>query len=174
LTTKVSFWLIPSQEDRAFFQKIIDTLAQEYDAPAFTPHVTIYSGEYAPNESPVEVLEKAIQGVQAFSLRIDKLLYSEEFTKTLFVQFHPSTILSQISETIQSNSKNSSDYALNPHLSLIYKQMNEETNKNIRASLSLPKSEIVFDEVRAISTSETVQTREDVESWKEICISKLQ
>ena len=174
MTTKVSFWLIPSQEDRAFFQKIIDTLAQEYDAPAFTPHVTIYSGEYAPNESPVEVLEKAIQGVQAFSLRIDKLLYSEEFTKTLFVQFHPSTILSQISETIQSNSKNSSDYALNPHLSLIYKQMNEETNKNIRASLSLPKSEIVFDEVRAISTSETVQTREDVESWKEICISKLQ
>jgi hypothetical protein len=174
LTTKVSFWLIPSQEDRAFFQKIIDTLAQEYDAPAFTPHVTIYSGEYAPNESPAELLEKAIQGVQCFSLRIDKLLYSEEFTKTLFVQFHPSTILSQISETIQSNSKNSSDYALNPHLSLIYKQMNEETKKNIRASLSLPKSEIVFDEVRAISTSETVQTREDVESWKEICISKLQ
>ena len=174
MTTKVSFWLIPSQEDRAFFQKIIDTLAQEYDAPAFTPHVTIYSGEYAPNESPAELLEKAIQGVQCFSLRIDKLLYSEEFTKTLFVQFHPSTILSQISETIQSNSKNSSDYALNPHLSLIYKQMNEETKKNINASLSLPKSEIVFDEVRAISTSETVQTREDVESWKEICISKLQ
>jgi hypothetical protein len=52
LKTKVSFWLIPSEEDRVFFQAIIDTISQEYDAPAFTPHVTIDSGEYAHNESP--------------------------------------------------------------------------------------------------------------------------
>ncbi|NEQ22951.1 MAG: cyclic phosphodiesterase-like protein, partial [Microcoleus sp. SIO2G3] len=52
MKTKVSFWLIPSDEDRSYFQEIINTLAQEYDAPAFTPHVTIYSGEYAQEESP--------------------------------------------------------------------------------------------------------------------------
>lgn len=174
MKTKVSFWLIPSQKDRAFFQEIIDTLAQEYDAPIFTPHVTIYSGEYAVDESPVELIEKATHKVQSFSLRVDKLLYTDEFTKALFVQFHQNAILSKISETIHTSSRTPSDFALNPHLSLIYKQMSEETKKKLTTSLSLPKSEVFFDEVRAISASQRVQGREDVESWKVICTSKLQ
>jgi 2'-5' RNA ligase len=174
LKTKVSFWLIPSEEDRAFFQEIIDTLSQEYDAPAFTPHVTIYSGEYAPDETPASLIEKATQGVQSFSLRVDNILYTDEFTKTLFVQFHASGILSQISEILRSSSRKPSDFALNPHLSLIYKQMSEETKKNLTTSLTLPKSEVVFNEVRAISTPDKVQVREDVESWKVIYTRKLQ
>lgn len=174
MTTKVSFWLIPSQEDRAFFQEIIDTLSQEYDAPVFTPHVTIYSGEYESDESPPALLERAIQGVQQVSLKVAQLLYSDEFTKTLFVQFHSSEILSKISEVIESSSKKPSGYTLNPHLSLIYKQMSAETKKKLVNSLSLPKTEVLFDEVTAISSSERVQRREDVESWKVIFTKKLQ
>jgi hypothetical protein len=52
--------------------------------------------------------------------------------------------------------------------------MSEETKKNLTTSLRLPKSEVFFDEVRAISTPERVQKREDVESWKVIFIKKLQ
>ncbi|HEY9605324.1 MAG TPA: 2'-5' RNA ligase family protein [Allocoleopsis sp.] len=173
MATKVSYWLIPSQEDRAFFQDMIDTLAREYDAPSFTPHVTIYSGDSAPNESPDELIEQAIQGVRPFSLKCDRILYSPEFTKTLFVQFQPNSILSQISHSLQSNSKHPSDYTLNPHLSLIYQQMSEETKKKLATSLTLPKSEVIFDEVMAISSPERTQTREDVESWQVICIRKL-
>lgn len=174
MNTKVSFWLIPSGENRAFFQDIIDTLAREYDAPIFTPHVTIYSGDYEPNESPTQLLEDAVQGVQPFSLKVDRLLYTDEFTKTLFVQFHPNESLSKISEILRRSSKQPSNYTLNPHLSLIYKQMNEETKKKLTASLTLPKSEVFFDEVQAISTSERVIEREDVESWKVISIKNLQ
>jgi hypothetical protein len=52
--------------------------------------------------------------------------------------------------------------------------MSEETKKNLTASLRLPKTEVFFDEVQAISTSERVEEREDVESWKVICIRNLQ
>lgn len=173
MKTKVSFWLIPSEEDRAFFQKIIDTLAKEYDAPAFTPHVTIYSGEFAPDETAASLIEKATEGVKPFSLKVDKLLYSDEFTKTLFVQFQQSVILSKISEIIRSHSLNPSSFVLNPHLSLIYKQMDEATKKKLTTSLILTRSEVVFNEVKAISTPEKVQSWADVESWKVICVSKL-
>ena len=115
LKTKISFWLIPSEDDKAFFQKIIDNLAQEYNAPTFTPHVTIYSGEYAPDESPAELIEKAGREVQSFSLKVDKLLYTDSFTKTIFVQFHQNVILSKISDTLQRSSKIPSEFALNPH-----------------------------------------------------------
>lgn len=174
MTTKVSFWLVPAEEDRAFFQDLIDSLAREYDAPSFTPHVTIYSGEYAPDESLAELIETATRGVQPFSLSVDRIFYTGEFTKTLFVQFYPSATLSQISETLRSNSKKPSNYALNPHLSLIYQYLNQETQKNLTNSLNLPKSEVFFSEVRAISTPQKVQTREDVEHWQVICVSQLQ
>lgn len=172
MTTKVSFWLIPASNDKAFFQKIIDNLAQEYDAPTFTPHVTIYSGEYAADESHRELIEKAIHSVQSFSLKVDQLLYTEEFTKTLFVQFHSNSILSNISETLQRSSKTPSNLALNPHLSLIYQYLNEERKKELATSSKIP-SEVFFDEVRAIDTPEKVQQTEDVESWKLICTRKL-
>lgn len=173
MKTKVSFWLIPSDEDRLYFQEIIDTLAQEYDAPAFTPHVTIYSGEYAPKESPTALLEKATQGVQGFSLRVDQLLYTDEYTKSFFVQFHSNSSLSQISETLRNSSQIPSDFALNPHLSLIYKHLNEVIKQGLMTRLSLPKSVVFFDEVQAIATSSIVQSREDVESWKVIYTRKL-
>ena len=174
LKTKVSFWLIPGEEDRAFFQDIIDNLAKEYDAPVFTPHVTIYSGEYTPEESPAELLENAIQGIQSFSLRVDQLLYTDQFTKTLFVQFYPNPILTQISKTLHNCSKHPSEFALNPHLSLIYQYLSEEIKKNLITQLSLPKSEICFNEVRAISTRNKVKGWEDVVKWEVIDIIKLQ
>lgn len=170
---KVSFWLIPAKEQREFFQKIINTLAQEYDAPTFTPHVTIYSGEYASKESLDELIKKAIKEVKSFSLKVDKLSHTDSFTKTLFVQFHHNPILVDISETLRCSSKKSSKFVLNPHLSLIYQYLSEETKKNLTNSIILSKSEFWFDEVRAISTPEKVEKREDVDNWEVICTKKF-
>lgn len=168
MNTKVSFWLIPSEEQKAFFEEIITTLAQEYKAPVFTPHVTIYSGEYTSDESPAELIKTATQDIQGFSLNVDQLLYTDQFTKTLFVQFHQSSILTQLSQTLRSQSKYPSNFTLNPHLSLIYQYLSEDIKKNLVDSIRLPSSEVFFNEVRAISTSEKTQNREDVESWKVI------
>lgn len=174
MSTKVSYWLIPATENRAFFQEIIDSLASQYDAPRFTPHVTIYSGESSPHESPSELIETATQGIQGFTLNVEKLLYTNEFTKTLFVQFHPSEMLRQLSETIQRNAKKPSSYSLNPHLSLIYQDLSESVKQHLITSIHLPQTEIFFDEVKAISTPSKVQRREDVENWQEIFSKKLQ
>jgi len=174
LNTKLSFWLIPSQEDLDYFQEIIDTLAQEYDAPTFTPHVTIYSGEYAPDTSLESMVKQATQGIKSFRLSIEQVLYTEEFTKSLFVQFYQSSILSQITETLRSCTKVPSKFTLNPHLSLIYQHLTEDIKKKLITKISLPQSEVLFNEVRVISTASKVETREDVENWQLIYRKNLQ
>lgn len=174
MNNKISFWLIPAREDRAYLQDIIETLAKEYEAPVFTPHVTIYSGEYQPEVSLDSIIEQAIRKVPSFSLNVEQILYTKEFTKTIFVQFHPNLLLSQISETLHNSSTQPSQFTLNPHLSLIYQHLNEVTQKNIIAKLNLAKSEVLFNEVRAILTGKKVQTTADVESWKVICKKNLQ
>lgn len=153
---KVSFWLVPSKEDKAFFQDIIDRLAREYDAPTFTPHVTIYSDKYTSDEFTAEIIEKATQDIQSFSLKVDRVLSTAQFTITLFVQFHPNQIISKISESLGYSSKRQFNFELNPHLSLIYKNLSQEIKQALTNSIVLSKSEVLFDEVSAIATPEKV------------------
>jgi 2'-5' RNA ligase len=169
----VSFWLLPAEADRVFYQETIRALAQAYDAPVFTPHVTLYSGTCPPEADPEDMLTQATQGVQGFSLHIDRILYTEEFTKTVFVQLLPSTLLRSIAENLSKRCAPPSGYVLNPHVSLIYKQMSAKEKQQIATTIRLPASTVFFDEVSAVATSNTTQTREDVESWKVICSKKL-
>lgn len=173
MNPKLSFWLVPQAEERTYFQEIIDTLAQEYDAPTFTPHVTIYSGEYSSEASLESMLEQATQGIKSLSLSVEQVLYTEEFTKSLFVQFYQSSTLSHISDTLRSCAKIPSKFTLNPHLSLIYQNLNEDSKKKLITQISLPKSEVLFNEVRVISTASKVETREDVENWKLLLTKSL-
>lgn len=171
--SKISLWLVPTAADRILFQKLIDQLVQTYGAPRFTPHVTLYSGECTTESIPA-LVEQATQDVQSLCLKIDQLLYSAEFTKTLFVQFHPDPRLSQLSDTIRISVPQPSDYELNPHLSLIYCQMSQEVQQQLISELRIPRSQVCFDQIKAIATPKLVRTRQDVESWQEVWASKLQ
>ena len=170
----LSYWLLPSTADRAFFQDIINTLAKTYEAPSFEPHVTIYSGVYTPQDNPETLLQQATNYVLRVRLCVDTLLYTDVFTKTLFAQFHPSPILAAISKTLRNAASAPSDYMLNPHLSLIYKQLGQEAKQHLVSSLHIPQSEIIFDEVSAVMSSASTQTPKDVERWDTVYRRKLQ
>lgn len=169
----ISFWLIPTDSDRLFFQEIINRLADKYDAPRFAPHVTIYSGKFPSEIAIAPLLESVTQSISPFSLTVDRILHSEQFTKTLFVQFQPNETLSQLSEKLQQQALVPQDYNLNPHLSLMYQVLEPAEKQQLADQIKIPKWEISFDEVRAIATAEKTQTKADVEAWQEIGSIKL-
>lgn len=170
---KVAFWLIPAAADRKFFQETIDRLAESYAAFSFTPHVTIYWGDFADNASLTEILEQAIREIKAFSLQCDRILYTDQFTKTLFVQFHPSKILSQITESIRSHSQPPADFSLNPHLSLMYKHLSADVKQTVASTISLPRTEVFFDEVQVLLTPSTAQSQRDIENIESVISYQL-
>ncbi len=164
---------MPRERDRSRFQDIINTLANAYDAPAVEPHVTIYVGDLALNESPGELIQKATAGAQTVRLQIRNIGYTDEFTKTLFLQFRPSRRLGELTEALRRYSASPSDYVLNPHLSLIYRSMSLKEKQKAAASVVIPHSLIYFDEVWAIATPPFVRDRQDVESWRVLYRKKL-
>lgn len=169
MPTNVSFWLVPSEEDRAFFQEMINALAREHDAPRFVPHVTIYSGERSSDDNPREIIISSTQALRSITLEVDTVLYTEQFTKTLYVQFHPSTLLRSLSEQMKSLSAKPSEYVLNPHLSLMYKDMSADEKQRIAASIHMPRAEVSFSEVWAIASRGHTQTPKDVRRWDVVC-----
>ena len=71
--------------------------------------------------------------------------FSEEFFKTVFVQFSVSAAVTQLSAAIQSRSVHAGAFHIDPHLSLIYKNMSPDDKNKLAGSLRLPFDEVMFD-----------------------------
>jgi len=160
-------WLIPAEPARSYFASLIRDLAARFDAPIFEPHLTIYVTK-AEFGNAGELLQRALTGGKPYRLAITGIDFSEEFTKTLFVQFQSNEELTALSASLFQN-----EYQLNPHLSLIYKTMPCETKSEIATSLSLPFDEVLFDSVKAVISPAQIKSREDVEAWRVVAPQSL-
>jgi 2'-5' RNA ligase len=165
--TVIAYWLIPSEPAHSFFQRIINDLARRYDASVFEPHVTVHVGADQADAAE-KALEKAASEselVRLTPLRIDQ---SDEFIKTLFVQFAMTAELRKINGIIRSTANELSQYELKPHLSLLYKNLPPTTRSELAASITVPFSEIPFDSLQAIRCVSPTKTGADVEAWEVI------
>jgi 2'-5' RNA ligase superfamily len=167
----VAYWLIPAEPMRSFFASTIAELAARFDAPLFEPHVTIYTtGQGA--DIPAEVLSRALVDSKPIRLSVRNVQYSDELTKTVFVQFEPSPPLPQLSRTLQRASALQEKYQLNPHLSLIYKKMTRSAKIEVAASVSPPFTEVLFDSVKAVICPARIESRQDVEAWRVAAVQR--
>jgi 2'-5' RNA ligase len=170
--TVIAYWLIPSEPAHRFFQRIINDLARRYDAPVFEPHVTIHVGadhaDAAENALGAGARECRLIGLTPFG--IDQ---SDEFIKTLFVQFATSAELRKINKIIRKAANDSSQYELKPHLSLLYKDLATATRRELAASIKVPLSEMTFDAMKAVRCISPTQSRTDVEAWRVVAAASL-
>jgi 2'-5' RNA ligase len=170
--TVIAYWLIPSEPAHRFFQRIINDLARRYDAPVFEPHVTIHVGADRADaaENALGDGARECQLIGLTPLGIDQ---SDEFIKTLFVQFATSAELRKINEIIREAAKDSSPYELKPHLSLLYKNLRVETRRELAASIKVPLSEVTFEAIMAVRCISPTQSRADVEAWRVVAAASL-
>src|SRR5438093_1319316 len=91
----LAYWLMPGEPARSFFTAKVAELAVRFDAPVFEPHVTIYTAGKG-GDIPAEVLRRALTDCDPFRLSVRNIQSSDEFTKTVFVQFEPSPPLSRL------------------------------------------------------------------------------
>jgi 2'-5' RNA ligase len=168
----IAYWLIPAEPAHSFFQAVINDLAQQHDAPVFEPHVTVFVGanRVGAAERALSQVAREWKSIELETLGID---HSDEFIKTLFVQFALNRRLRQINETIRDAAKDSSHYELKPHLSLLYKTMPAAVRREMAASISVPYSKVSFDTVRVVRCVSPTRSRTDVEAWRVIASAEL-
>jgi 2'-5' RNA ligase len=161
----IAYWLIPAEPAHRFFQDLINDLASRYDAPVFEPHVTIYVGVNR-TDALETVLSTAAQDCRRIVLQALEVSHSDEFIKTLFVEFGLNTKLLQLNQVIRSAAQDSSDYDLKPHLSLLYKRVSVQTRRQLARSIEVPFPQVVFDSLKAVRCVSPTHTRADVEGWR--------
>jgi hypothetical protein len=168
----LAYWLVPAKPPRSFFTSTIAELAARYGAPVFEPHVTVYASRKG-EENPEETLSSALARCEPFRLSVRDIQCSDEFTKTVFVRFEASAQLLALSRAFQRTSTSHDECQLNPHLSLIYKEMTPATRVGVAASIKLPFTEVLFDSAKAVVCPTPIRSREDVEAWRVVATQRL-
>jgi len=168
----VCYWLVPAEPMRRFSVSTIEALAARFDAPVFEPHVTIYVTRNGAAD-PVKVLGSVLANSQPYRLSVRDIQSSEQFTKTLFVQFESTPSLVQLRQALQHASGSQDAYDLNPHLSLLYKEMAHQVKLGLTASIHIPFTEVLFDLAKAVVCPQPIKSRDDVECWRVSAEQKL-
>jgi putative hydrolase of the HAD superfamily len=163
------FWLMPAADAQIVFSGMINELAARFDAPAFEPHVTICGADVAEVEA-TKILRE-VPAREPIALEVSGVEFSEKYTKSLFVQFRPSPELRSLAAELQ-NPLGSAD-ELNPHLSLLYKEMPLARKADAARTVTLPFRSVTFDCVQTIVAPAAITRREEVEAWRTVAQRRL-
>src|SRR6266404_7066618 len=171
--TIVTYWLTPAEPARSYFASVISDLAARFEAPVFQPHLTIYVTKPEKKNAGTSLKHALTDCRGAYRLSISGIDHSDEFTKTVFVQFEPDEELTRLSANFRRASGAHREYELNPHLSLIYKTMSHETKKEIARSLTFPFEDVLFYSAKAVISPAKIESRADVEGWRIVAEQRL-
>jgi putative hydrolase of the HAD superfamily len=164
-TIPFAVWLIPAPSDRRWLSKVIQDYALEYDTPPFEPHLTLYSGVIQREDKLQAIVAESIAILAPVTLEIMGLNYSENFFRTGFITFALSDRLLQVSRTLRDRLSQPMDYLLEPHLSLMYKDIPIEQKRLAMLRFVVSVQSVTFDTVKVVMPSE--QGWADVAHWAE-------
>ena len=170
---RFALWLVPAEPVRAELAAIIRRFAKQYDAPIFDPHVTVYGGCFTGADAMCELLDAVVTNVPPVTLTVTKLDWTAEFFKTLFIAFEHNDELANLSEQMRRGLSRPAPYGLQPHLSLLYKQMPTDQKRRIIADLGPLPSRIACDETRIVSPANPTAAWRDVSGWRTITTQSL-
>jgi 2'-5' RNA ligase len=170
--TEFTLWLTPREPLGSFLRSTIRRLAARLDAVEFEPHVTVFCGPSTDDEARAVARRIAIQ-FAPIELTADRLDHSERFTKTLFVQFQESARVREMFEIMAAGFSQRSDYVLNPHLSLLYKNQPAGRREYFCETLQVPMGIFGFDRIRMIETELPIEDEGPIRRWRVVCDEPL-
>jgi putative hydrolase of the HAD superfamily len=166
LTEPFSVWLKPQHSDSVEIARLIAGLNEKYGTPKFEPHLTLYSGAGTDRDSLRRVVAEQIAGLEPITLKILGIRASEEYFKTLFIEFEDNVLLNDLNRKIKAALKQDSGYTLRPHLSLMYLDLEIDLKWEIARTISIRNAQIVFDEIMLISPGNKTLGWRDIENWE--------
>jgi len=155
---KFSIWLIPSDIDSDCISKSIQSLSKKYLAPIFKPHCTIISPITNLNKAQI-IIDQLDQ--KEFQVNVKKIDESDDIWKTVFLKLVNNSTLKKINGLF--NQAFPQIYQFDPHISLIYKKLDETKRKSMLTKLDMKKA-FVIDKISIVETSGSVESWETVYS----------
>jgi len=132
-----AIWLLFEKNDEEYLSKIISELSKQYESPIFTPHVTTYGLIDSELETIDKVVLESINGIKLFNIEKNTISFSDNFWKTLFIDFNSNASMLKINKHLTKNLSRFSKYEFRPHATLIYKEMSRKEKQRLADNLEI-------------------------------------
>lgn len=165
---QISVWLLPEKDMAGSLSADMKKLAAQFDAPEFSPHITLYSVRIpANNLSEVEnFLRRIGKNLHPFSLDVLGSGQTETLFKSLYLQLSSSEELDRVFQKIKTGLGKYGDYILEPHLSLLYKEGIEEEEKNKALNMITIPSKVTINRLALKVSGPQDDFGKDIYRWK--------
>jgi len=165
MPTVFSYWLIPAEPVGATLRARIAQLAERYDAVAFDPHVTLYSGP-SDDREVAETLDFLRTSFRPLTLVPFVIAQSARLTKTLYIRLELSSELASLAGAIKGKAREPSGSTLDdPHVSLLYQAIEEAERAKLAAQIALPVP-FIADGIAVIETETPVDNLDKIRRWR--------
>ena len=129
-------WLVPAPgPERDRLAAVITDLAAGYGGPVFAPHVTLAGVTPAVPDVVAGVLAEVTAGVAPFDVTLTGVGWEPVFFRALYLRAEPSARLTALREGARRALR--LEPTPDPHLSLLYADLDEERKPAIAAGLGL-------------------------------------
>lgn len=152
-------WFVLEKRDTEYFANIINDLSSKYGAQPFKPHITAYGLVDIDLDKLDKIVSNSVQDEKQFVIEKSRVSYSDVFWKTLFVEFEPNEKLTRINKRLTESLNSFAKYEFIPHVSLIYKKMEESEQKKLADTVKIKEKFTVV--------GMWIQKfHEDIDKWK--------
>src|SRR5712691_3802665 len=165
MATVFSYWLVPAEPVTAALRAEIARLAERYDAVAFEPHVTLYSGSSDDREvaDTIDFLRKSFRPLTLVPFVIAQ---SSRLTKTLYIRLELSEELAALADMLKGRARQPSNSTLDdPHVSLLYQTIGEAERTKLAAQIALP-APFIGDGITVIETEVSIDNLDQIRRWR--------
>jgi 2'-5' RNA ligase superfamily len=129
-------WLVPAPgPERDRLARAVASLAAGYGGPVFAPHVTLAGVIPAVPDTVAGVLAEVTAGVAPFAVTLTEVRWEPVFFRSLYLRAGPSARLTALREAARRALH--LEPTPDPHLSLLYADLDEERKPAIAAGLEL-------------------------------------
>ena len=160
-----SVWLVPQRKEEKELNKIVKNLAKKYNSPIFIPHLTLLGNAMISFEALKSIVDEVFEDKKPLTIKKTKLNQSEQFFKTVFIEFELSDILKNFFIALSKKTDKSSVENFKPHISLIYKLMPESEKIRIIKSLDV-KNNFIVDSAYIVAPKKGDADFLNVEGWR--------
>lgn len=164
-THPVAFWLLPAVPDHARLSAIVDALCREFDAPPFEPHLTLHVGECVQDDVGA-LLRRVVAAAEPMALVASGTSHSRALFKTLFVEFAPDPRPAALQAALARELATRSDYALEPHVSLLYKTLPAVRRAALARRFDFRGEQFAFDQIAAVMPANGSPDWTPVDGWR--------
>ena len=154
-----AIWFLFDKSDHEYLSQIINKLSNINNCPIFIPHITAYGVINTRLEKIDTIISNSIKGIKPFMTEKNKLSFSNDFWKTIFIDIFPNSNLLEIHKKLKDNLPVTEKYDFKPHISLMYKDISNDEKEKIVDSLIIKNS-------FKISKLGVQRFSEDIKKWK--------